>query len=400
MSTPVTSTTIDQAELARCLMEESNDGLVIFDPQELVLLDVNPATLRMTRKTRKTLLGQQLTDLLGSDSPELLRELVDSCQTTRIFHSRESFRLIRADRDPLDVNVSVSRLHLKPQTLALLAIRDISKRKQLEADLRRTQHLLELALDDQSSRLEVATERRRATEQQLELQSTFLSTVSHELRTPLNSIVGFTSVLLQGMAGPMNPEQEKQLAMVERSAHHLLLLINDVLDVSKIQSGQMEIKVGPFQLSAAVDSVVKTVSPLAEKKHLTLKVTGLDLAGAITSDQLRVEQILLNLLSNAIKFTSEGTIDVRVTAHPDRYSVVVSDTGVGIHERDLEVIFEPFVQLDDSLARRQEGSGLGLAISSRLAGLLGGEIRVESRPESGSQFELLLPTTYGPVSLN
>jgi signal transduction histidine kinase len=149
------------------------------------------------------------------------------------------------------------------------------------------------------------------------VKSAFLATMSHELRTPLNSIIGFTGIVLQRMAGPLTAEQEKQLGMVRRSARHLLDLINDVLDLSKIEAGQLEVRLEPFDLPAVIERVVASVQPLADRKALTLSVHIAPEVGSMVSDRRRVEQILLNLLSNAIKFTNTGSVSVTATVGND-----------------------------------------------------------------------------------
>lgn len=243
---------------------------------------------------------------------------------------------------------------------------------------------------------------KQAAESADHLKSAFLATMSHELRTPLNSIIGFTGTLLQGLAGPLNAEQGKQLGMVRNSARHLLALINDVLDISRIEAGELRMACDVFDPVAAVAKVVGIVRPLADKKALALDVEIADGVGTMTGDERRVEQILLNLLSNAIKFTEQGRVRLQVDAvagPPDfagaaatsKLWVRVSDTGIGIRVEDVAVLFQPFRQIDTALSRKHEGTGLGLAICRRLAELMGGEITVSSRWQEGSTFTVVLP---------
>jgi signal transduction histidine kinase len=213
--------------------------------------------------------------------------------------------------------------------------------------------------------------------------------------TPLNSIIGFTGIILQGLTGPLNAEQNKQLEMVRTSAKHLLALINDVLDISKIEAGQLEVKSEPFDLRASILKVIGIVKPLAEKKGLVMREELAPGIGPLVSDARRVEQVLLNLLNNAIKFTDKGTVTLRVERALGAIRISVADTGIGIKPEDLTQLFQPFRQIDTGLARQHEGTGLGLAICRRLAGLLGGDVHAESEPGEGSVFTLTLPV-MGP----
>jgi PAS domain S-box-containing protein len=270
----------------------------------------------------------------------------------------------------------------------LVVSRDVTERRQAEEAIRELNAGLERRVAERTAELAVARDRAEAADR---LKSAFLATMSHELRTPLNSIIGFTGILLQGLAGPLNAEQLKQLEMVRDSARHLLALINDVLDISKIEAGQIEIDSAPFDLRESIYKVVSTLAPFANKKQLLLVVQAPPEVGQVTSDRRRVEQILLNLLNNALKFTEHGQVTLTAEIRSGVARISVTDTGMGIKPEDQARLFQPFRQLDTGLTRQHEGTGLGLAICKRLVERLGGVIWVESQRGMGSTFWFTLP---------
>lgn len=272
----------------------------------------------------------------------------------------------------------------------LVASQDVTERRQAEEELAVYRGHLEELVRKRTAELEVAREKAESADH---LKSAFLATMSHELRTPLNSIIGFTGLLIQGLAGPLNDEQLKQLGMVQNSSRHLLELINDVLDISKIEAGQLDIISEPFDLAGSIEKVTGLVSPLAEKKGLAVRLEKQAGIGMFTGDKRRVEQVVINLLNNAIKFTDKGFVELSCSANGPDIVISVRDTGIGIKPEDMERIFKPFQQIDTGLSRRHEGTGLGLSITRKLIDMMGGKILVQSEVGKGSTFTVILPAS-------
>jgi len=222
--------------------------------------------------------------------------------------------------------------------------------------------------------------------------SEFLAAMSHELRTPLNAIGGYVELLNLGIGGPTTAEQKEYLVRIRKSQQHLLGIISDLLNFSRIEAGHLHYEVGPVALGSVIDAVTPMVEPAAAAKKIHVEAKPLTTQCVALGDRARIDQILLNLLSNAIKYTAAGgTITVKCAASGKTASISVKDTGRGVPKEQLESIFEPFVQLGRSLSSAHEGMGLGLSISRDLARAMGGDLRVSSKVGVGSTFTLTLP---------
>ena len=302
---------------------------------------------------------------------------------------------MKARNEIIGVLCIFSRSDTRPDLRKLNLIQDICapvalaiENARLYEQVKHHEEELEQQVAERTAELAVAAEKAQAADR---IKSAFLATMSHELRTPLNAIIGFTGIMLQKLAGPLNNEQQKQLSMVQSSSRHLLSLINDVLDISKIEAGQLELSFTSFELKQSIEKMVRLVSPLAEKKGIDLRLDMADDIERVTTDQRRLEQITLNLLNNAVKFTEKGHVHILCRIENDHYLLAVSDTGIGMRPEELPNLFKPFHQIDTGLTRKHEGSGLGLSICKKLLDMMGGTIDVESQWNQGSSFMVRLP---------
>jgi PAS domain S-box-containing protein len=226
--------------------------------------------------------------------------------------------------------------------------------------------------------------------------SDFLASMSHELRTPLNAIAGYTQLIELGLRGPVTDEQHRDLDRIRASQAHLLGVINDILNFSRIEAGQLTYQIEEVVVPQIMTSIEGLMSPVAAARNVTLEMAPCPADAVVLADRTKVEQILLNLLSNALKFTAPGGhVALECTLSPDSTIIAVRDTGVGIEPDKLEAVFDPFVQIGRSLSLPTEGTGLGLAISRDLARAMHGDVTVESKPRKGSRFSLVLPRATG-----
>jgi PAS domain S-box-containing protein len=275
-------------------------------------------------------------------------------------------------------------------TEAIEKARLFEQLKQASAELERKVQEATAELADQN---ELLRRQHIALEQASALKSQFLANMSHEFRTPLNAILGYTHMLLNGVTGPVSEQQRKSLTRIDSNSRHLLALINDILDITRIEAGRMPLNLSTFRFAELVDEVMSELEPIIKRSNLTVSARMARSLPPLKSDRQKVKQIVLNLLSNALKFTPTGSVTISAT-HNGKSRIVditVQDTGVGIPTDDQGKVFEDFRQLDSSPARGYGGTGLGLSICRRLSQMLGGTIELESEPGQGSTFTLRLP---------
>jgi signal transduction histidine kinase len=274
------------------------------------------------------------------------------------------------------------RRHRRSATLKLRKIKPRTRRSPSVADVRKQLEIRTAELQETKRQLSEASQHK----------SQFLANMSHELRTPLNAIIGYTELVLDGIYGATPERAQAVLKRIESNGRHLLGLINDVLDFSKMEIGQYKLSVSDYSMKAVVENVFSAVEPLAAKKNLKLRVDVPPDIPAGRGDERKLTQVLLNLVGNAIKFTDAGQVTIKVAPANGSFSVAVHDTGPGIPPANQEKVFEEFHQADNSITKAKGGAGLGLAISRRIVEMHGGRLWVESSPGNGSVFTFTIPS--------
>lgn len=374
----------------RELLEAAPDAIMQVDVEGRIIL-LNRVAEDMFGYSRDELLGQPVEALIPRELHARHAEHRAHYREhpmTRTMGSGLALEGIRKDGSRFPVEISLSPSESVEGFRVTAIIRDTTERKIAEDRLRRVQ-------EDYTQQLAEANAELAMTNRELEranrLKSEFLASMSHELRTPLHTIIGFSELLGEELEGPLNEKQHRFVQHIHKDSLHLLELINDVLDISKIEADRLELRPEPFDFTSLIAESLASVRSLAEAKSHVLESAS-DVPTAVEADRLRIKQVLVNLLSNAIKFTPEGgRIRVEAGLHENNVVVSVSDTGIGIPPEEHESIFDKFHQVGETTKGVREGTGLGLAITRRLVEQHGGRISVQSKPRHGSTFVFHLP---------
>jgi PAS domain S-box-containing protein len=374
----------------RELLEAAPDAILEVDASGSIVL-VNAAAERLSGYSRTELLGRPMEIL----TPEELRGRHAAHRAAYWAHpavrsmgSGLDLHLQCKDGGRVPVEISLSPVNYEGEMRVTAIIRDITERQRAERQMREMQDDFTAELTEANRQLEM---RNREVERANRLKTEFVASMSHELRTPLHTIIGFAELLAEELEGPLNEKQKRFAAYIHKDSLHLLELINDILDLSRIEAGRLDLRLGAFDMLEAVEEVMATIRPQAVAKSLDLEAGAPDQI-ALHADRLRFKEVLYNLLSNAVKFTHEGgQIRVEAALEDGVAEISVSDTGVGIPVAEQAPVFDKFYQAGSTTRGLKEGTGLGLAIAKQLVEAHGGRIWLLSEPDKGSRFAFTMP---------
>ena len=379
----------ESEERHRKLFDNNPHPTWVYDRETLRFLAVNAAAVRKYGYSTSEFLAMTIADIRP---PEDVPRLLNSVRALENGHENVGlWKHLLKDGTLIDVEITSYALNLAGRAAEVIVAVDVTQKRRDEEEKRKL--IDRLAASNEELEL-----RNREVERATQMKSQFLASMSHELRTPLNAIVGFADLLGEERSGQLNDKQKRFVGHIRNGSAHLLQLINDILDLSKIEAGRVELQCETFSLPNVLPELHSLIRPLAASRKIHLENRVQDLT--IFADRVRFKQILFNLISNAVKFTPPGgRITLESAAEGDLVRISVTDTGLGIRPEDQEVVFQEFRQVGETTRGVQEGTGLGLAISKRLVERQGGRIWLESEPGKGSRFSFTLPAGRAPASV-
>jgi signal transduction histidine kinase/CheY-like chemotaxis protein len=371
--------------------------LIVFQGKSTGTVCIRSDLQEMTRRFKRYAGIAAIVLLASLIAAFLVASVFQRSVAEPIVHLAEISRIVSRDKN-YSIRASPTGNHDEPDILIGAFNEMLGQIQEREEALRQVHDELEKRVESRTAELAAANKalevQNREVERATRLKSKFLASMSHELRTPLNAIVGFSDLLAEQTAGALNEKQKRFVNHIKQGSSHLLQLINDILDLSKIEAGQLELRCEDFRVKDALPEVLSTIRPLAMAKNILIQ-HNMETDWAVYADRVRFKQILYNLISNAVKFTPKGgRIDVDCHGDGNSVRISVTDTGIGIRPEDQAVIFEEFRQIEGAADTTHEGTGLGLAITKRLVVQQGGKIAVESEPGRGSRFTFTLPAGF------
>lgn len=381
------------------LIETSTLGILEINLIENKIEYVNPALLDITECSLNDIKAENVFyEMLHPEDRSLLTSSLEKRDVEfRILLREGTIKWVVATR------LFTYDINQKPINLRLW-MTEITERKKSERLKEKFTERLEREIEYRTKDLKDLLEKQRLYLDQIEkisrFKTEFLATMSHELRTPLNAIIGFTDLLIEGVFGELNKEQSEYIKDIDDSSKHLLDIITHILDISKIESGQVALKIEEIQLNNMIDQVISTLKPLYAKKDIKWELVGLKKEHFIFADRIKFKQIIYNLLSNAIKFTQKGKIIFEFKENKKEWEFFVKDTGIGISEKDFDIIFKDFKRVKSDYVDATQGTGLGLALTKRLINIHGGIISFSSKLEKGTTFTFNLPKNLKEKSTN
>lgn len=358
-----------------------SDGIFIYDIETGRLVEANPAAYKMHGYSYEEILIAPATQYIHKNSHNIFTEFVETVKSGNEYYNKATG--VRKDGSAFDGEIRGTKVNYNSKMFAIAAITDTSTRRCLEIALQKVEQRTE-ELANTNAELARATR----------MKDEFLANMSHELRTPLNAVLGLSEGLLDEVYAPLTIKQKKAVSSIKTCGQHLLELINDILDLAKIESGKLEINKTLVNINTLCSSIWSFIKQQASRKNIQLSFKIASDIDKVWIDELRIRQVLINLLSNAIKFTlNGGSVKLVINADKEAKQIYfrVDDTGIGIDASNLSKLFQPFVQIESSLSRKYPGTGLGLALVQKIACLHAGSVTVSSEVDKGSSFTVTLP---------